>query len=161
MIAGGALLQKLITDFKALTFAGGEDLFIDVKSAYREGIRGNRQAILIPDDNSETIRGNTETDRQYGFLLSALEETNSTETDAIVQNMYVRLLNIQDALLDYLQKEPNNLRTWGQNQSTIIPIYKIRLGQPIFLEGKTPSGGYGVEMQFRFTVYINVTVQNL
>jgi hypothetical protein len=156
MAFGSSILDKLITDFSALEFEGGELLFNNVKSSYRESIRGARDAVLLPDDDSEFIRGNQETDRNYGFFLSAIEETNSVASDTVTQNMYYRLMNIRDGLLDYLQKEPSNLRQWALAQSPQINIFKNRLNQVLFNEGESPNGGYAVEMQFRFTVFVNI-----
>lgn len=161
MESGAKILQKLIEDFKALTYTGGSsNLFSDVASSYLTETRNPSQGLLLYDDDTEFIRGNNMTDRNYGFYFHDFEEINNKSlTDADVQNMYYRLANKRDVLLNYLQREPSNLRAWGQLQTPIISIFKNRVNQVLFDVGKSQNGGYAATMELRFTVFQSIDVK--
>ena len=160
---GQKIHDKLITDLSALTFeTGGGTLFGNVKKFYATGTMAGRDCLIVPDSNDETVvgqsAGNTQTTREYGFKAVTIEVLEASDTDAIGAMKYSRLINIQDVLLNYLQKEPSNLNAWGNTNG--ISIYKIRV-RPVRWDTQASESGYVALMEISFGVYLNIIPQNL
>lgn len=161
---GSKIHDKLITDFKTFTFEGGSTMFANVEKYFAIGSMDSGDCLITPDSNNEIVEGqsagNTATTRIYAFRATVVEFLESTTSNADGSTKYSRLLNIQDKILDYIQKEPSNLNGWGQSQSPTIDIFKIRLQQIIFDQQVTEKG-YAEVMDVRFNVSLNITPQLL
>ena len=159
---GQQIHDKLITDFAALTFEDATPLFGNVKKFYRQNSMEGRDCLILPNSNTENVdgesAGNFQTTRMYGFRMIAIEEIEAADDDDEGAIKYSRLMNIQDTVLDYLQKEPSNLNSWGDANS--ITIYKIRLGS-VRWDTQPTEGGYVSLLDIPFTVFLNVIPQNL
>lgn len=159
---GQLIHDKLITDFAALQFEGGNTLLNNVKKFYAASSWESQDGLILPDSTPEQTEGNsagnTATTREYSFRFLAKEEIEATDVDATGSLKYSRLMNIVDAVLDYLQKEPNNLRAWGNTNS--IDIFKIRITSMRYDTLET-EGGYSVIAHVSFSVFVNIIPQNL
>lgn len=144
--------DKLVTDFSSLQFEGGNALFTSVKKIRRTNPTST-ECILMKADLVEEISGNTETDRIYGFVAIIEEFIESSISQTEADKKIDRLSNIEDKILNYLQKEPNNLRAWGQSQNPLIEIFKIRVMPSRHQEAITEKG-YAVGLVIPFTVYV-------
>lgn len=155
--------NKLITDFAILDIGGGQN-FGAVKKAYRAETMQPLDCLIMPDTSSEQVTGgsagNTATTRQYGFAVSLYELINSTDDDSVMDIKYSRLTNCQDAILDYLEVEPNSLRTWALNLNEPINLFKIRVTQ-VFYDRLQAENGFAEQLLIRFSVFVNVVPQNL
>jgi hypothetical protein len=154
--------DKLITDFQALTFENDSTLFTNVKKFYASQTMQARDCLIIPDTNDEQVlggsAGNTSTTRNYGFNAIVIEAIKATDSDSEGSLKYSRLLNEVDEILDYIQKEPSNLNSWGATNN--IDIFKIRLRQ-VFFNQELAENGYVEVANVQFNVYLNVTPQLL
>lgn len=159
---GSKIHDKLLTDFATLTFTGGATCFNSVKKFYTASSWGPRDCVVLPDSTPEEVigpsAGNTQTTRIYTFRAVVYEQIEAAASDSAGSIKYQRLLNIQDALLNYLQKEPSNLNSWGSTNS--IAIYKIRVNQPRFDTFET-EGGWGAILDLNFSIFLNIIPQNL
>ena len=160
MATGQLIHDELITDFAALQYVGGATIFNNVKKFYAADSMKSSDCLILPASNTEEIAGNTSTHKVYSFDALAIEVINDTDSDAEGALKYSRLLNIQDSILDYIQLEPSNLNAWGQLQSPVLNVYKIRLSQVAFDEQLT-QGGFAAVMRVRFSIFINITPQNI
>lgn len=162
MEIGSKIYDKLITDFSALKFSDNSTVFANVKKFYASGAMEARDCLLIPDSIPETVvgqsAGNYQTTRAYTFRAIAYEVLEETESDSSGSIKYSRLMNITDAILNYLQKEPSNLNSWGNSNS--ISIYKIRVNQPRF-DTQRSENGFVALVDINFSIYLNVIPQNL
>ena len=159
---GSKILAKLITDFAGLKFSNNQVIFNNVRSFYTGDSMEPLDCLVIPDITPEVTfgesAGNTQTTRIYQFRTLVFETIESSADNSAGQLKYNRILNITDALLDYLQKEPSNLNSWGNSNN--INIFKIRVVQPRFDTQRTETG-FGVLLDLSFGVYLNVVPQNL
>lgn len=159
---GQLIHDKLITDFIALNFADNTDLFVNVKKFYAANSMKARDCLIIPDSNSETTEGqsagNFQTTREYAFRAISIENLEETDNDATGSIKYNRLMNIQDTILNYLQKEPSNLNSWGATNS--IAIYKIRV-RPVRWDVQRTESGFSAILDIPFSIFLNVIPQNL
>lgn len=164
MSIGALINNKLIEDFKLLEFSNNNVIFNNVEKFYAEDTMESSDCLIRPISNDEsTIEpagGNIETMREYGFKAVVLEMIESSLTKAEGSKKYDRLMNTQDAILNYLQKEPSNLNAWGQQQNPIINIYKIRVRNTRFVTARS-KGGYAEFLDIDFSVYLTVVPQNL
>jgi dsDNA-binding SOS-regulon protein len=162
MSIGTQIHDKLITDFATLTFGDGNITFNNVKKFYRAESQQALDCLVLPDTTPEVIvgqsAGNTQTTRQYTYRIIVTESIEEATTDEEGANKYSRILDIQDGLLDYLQKEPSNLNAWGQTNN--IHIFKIRVNNPRF-DRLSTANGYAEVLDLTFTVFVNVIPQNL
>lgn len=161
MEIGSKIHDKLISDFKGLKFSNNATIFTNVKKFYVDTMTANDCLIIpdsIPEETTGASAGNTATTRAYTFRAVAMEIIESSDTDENGDIKYSRLLNIQDSILDYLQKEPSNLNSWGTSNN--VNIYKIRVNSVNF-DIQQFSSGYGVFLKVNFSVYLNVIPQNL
>jgi hypothetical protein len=152
------LLDKLITDFTALQFDSGSSLFTNMKKFYRASSMQGGDGLLLADQIGEDIKGVTTTQREYGFVLVHIESMEGVETDADAAIRIDRQSEVETTLLDYLQKEPNNLRTWGNTNG--IEVVKIRIGNGIYLDQKSESG-QARALVLRFKVIVDINNRNL
>lgn len=154
--------DKLITDFATLQFEGAGVLFNNVKKYFADNTMGASDCLLTLDSVAESTSGgsagNSATTREATFLAVFFETLEKASSDTEASTKYSRLLNITTSILDYLQKEPNNLRLWGAGEN--IQIHKIRAGQTNYQAELTPNG-YAIVAYAPFTVYINITPQLL
>lgn len=159
---GSAILDKLISDFAALKFANNVTIFNNVKVFYTGDSMESMDCLIIPDVLPETTvgesAGNTQTTRIQTFRIITFETIEASATNAEGLIKYKRLLNIADSILDYLQKEPSNLNSWGNSNN--IAIYKIRVNQPRFDTQRTETG-FAVILDLSFGIYLNIVPQNL
>lgn len=162
MEIGSKIYDKLITDFAALQFANNTTIFSAVKKYYANDSMEALNCLIVPSTTNEVVTGqsagNTATTRLYAFSAIVVEQLESTDNDANGSIKYSRLVNIADSILDYLQKEPSNLNSWGNDNN--ISIFKIRTDSPRYDIQKTESG-YAVILDVSFTIYLNVIPQNL
>jgi len=161
-MTGQLIHDKLITDFAAFTFEGGADMFSKVQKFYASDSMGALNCLIIPDSNQETVEGlsagNTATTREYAFRAVVIEVIEEADTDAEGSLKYSRLMNVTDEILDYLQKEPNNLRAWGNTNN--LNIFKNRI-RSVRYDTVESTAGYAVLLEVIFGVYLNVIPQNL
>lgn len=159
---GQLIHDKLITDFSAFQFEGGNTMFNNVKKFYAASSVKPLDCLIIPDTNQETVQGqsagNSQTTREYAFRAVVIEQIEATDSDTEGSLKYSRLMNIQDEILDYLQKEPSNLRSWGQTNN--IQIFKNRVTQVRFDTVESESG-YVVMLDVLFGIFLNVVPQSL
>jgi predicted oxidoreductase len=69
-----------------------------------------------------------------------------------------RSSEIEDRILDYIQKEPSNLNAWGQTNS--IEVFKMRLIN-MTEDDVRSKNGYSTVKQLRFDVSVLITPQLL
>jgi len=159
---GRAIHDKLITDFTSLKFSNNQNIFNNVKKFYASTSMEALDCLIIPDSLSENVQGgsagNTQTTRIYRFRALSYEQIEAADTDNVGNIKYSRLLNIADSILDYLQKEPSNLNSWGSTNS--INIYKIRVDSPRYDTQQTENG-YNAFIDISFSVYLSLIPQNL
>jgi hypothetical protein len=162
MEASRLIHDKLITDFTALKFSDNSALLANVKKFYASETMKGRDGLIMPDSTGEVVEGqsagNTQTTRSYSFKAIVIEEINATDSDSEGSIKYSRLLNVQDSILDYIQKEPSNLRAWGLTNN--INIYKNRITNITF-DQQLAEQGYIEVMTIRFTIFCNVVPQLL
>lgn len=154
----GLIHDKLITDFAALQFEGGNTLFGNVKKDFRQVAMGSGDCLLLMDDMSQDVQGITTTQRDYGFLWVYMEATEASITDIEAATRISRMANVEDAVVNYLQKIPNNLRAWGDTNS--IEVVRIAVTNVFYDESKTPDG-YQIVQRGRFFVRVDVNARNL
>lgn len=163
MAAGAKIYEKLITDFGALKFENNTTIFSAVKAFFTKAMDANT-CLIIPDLNNEKVdglsSGNTETTREYGFRAVVIEELESTVSDSEALTRYMRMLNIQDSMLNYLQKEPSNLNAWGHAQTPSLNIFKIRVAN-VRCDTQRAENGYVALLDVSFRVSLNVVPQLL
>ena len=163
-LIGSKIHDKLITDFTALNYTASNPVFVNVKKYFAADTMAARDILVRPDFNSEETAGqssgNTATTREYSYRAIMVEFINSSESDSEVSIKYSRLENQLDALLDYIQKEPSNLNSWGNTQSPVINIFKMRL-KNVNHDVQLTENGYGEILDVRFSVYLNITPQLL
>lgn len=163
MNIGQQIHDKLLVDFGNLEFYNtNTKIFTTVKKFYASGSMHSSNGLIIPDSTPEIVEGqsagNSQTTRVYTFRAIAVEEIEATDSDSEGSLKYSRLLNIQDAILDYLQKEPSNLNAWGNTNS--IFIFKIRVNNVTYDTQKSETG-YVALLDVNFSVYLSVIPQNL
>jgi len=161
-MTGQLIHDKLITDFKTFDFEGGNTMFNNVEKFYAGSTMGALDCLIVPDSNLESVEGgsagNTQTTREYAFRAVVIEVLEETDSKAEGSLKYSRLMNVTDAILNYVQKEPSNLRAWGLTND--ILIFKTRIRNVRYDTVKTKSG-YAVLLEVIFGVYLNVVPQNL
>lgn len=159
---GTTIHNKLLVDFAALKFANNATIFNNVKKFFAGGSMEALDCLVIPRTTPEIVTGqsagNTATTRVYSFSAIVTEQIESTDSDSAGSVKYSRLLNIQDSILDYLQKEPSNLNSWGNSNN--INIFKIRTDIPRFDVFQTESG-YSAVLDITFSIYVNIIPQSL
>ena len=159
---GQMIHDKLLTDFAALKFEDNSTLFRNVKKFYKARTMGARDCLIVPDSTPEETEGpqggNYQTTRIYTFRAIYLETIESADNDEEGALKYSRLLNTTDSVLNYLQKEPSNLNSWGDSNG--IAIYKIRVQSLRYTDQETKKG-YATLGHVTFGVYLNVVPQNL
>lgn len=162
MEIGSKIHDKLITDFAALQYSNGGTVFTNVKKYFAASAMAPGDCLIMPYSNTETVSGgsagNTQTTREYGFRAVVVEQIEASDTDSQGAMKYSRLLNTQDSILDYLQREPSNLNSWG-NANNIF-IFKIRVRQ-VRHDVQRTEGGYAAILDISFGVFLNVIPQNL
>lgn len=161
-MTGQQIHDKLITDFAAFEFEGGATMFNNVQKFYPKSSMGALDCLIVPDSNLETVEGlsagNTQTTREYAFRAVVVEVLEETDTTAEGSLKYSRLMNVTDAILDYVQKEPSNLRAWGISND--IQIFKTRI-RNVRYDTERSESGYVVFLEVIFGVFLNVVPQNL
>lgn len=154
--------DKLIVDFIALTFEGGNTIFNNVRKFFATDSMESLDCLIIPDSNQEQTSGlsagNTQTTREYAFRAIVVEHIEAAATEEEGTLKYSRIGNIEDAILDYLQKEPSNLNSWGNTNN--LAIFKIRVTN-VRYETVQSEAGYVVLLDILFSVFLNVIPQNL
>jgi hypothetical protein len=159
---GSKIYDKLIEDFSNLQFEDGTTIFNKVQKYYAKDSMEALDCLIIPVSTNEVVTGqsagNTATTRLYAFSAIVVEQLEATDNDVAGGIKYSRLVNIADSILDYLQKEPSNLNSWGNAND--ISIFKIRTDFPRYEVQQTESG-YAVYLDVSFTIYLNVVPQNL
>ncbi len=162
MEIGSKIHNKLITDFQALKFSDNTVIFQNVRKFFPVNSMKSLDCLIVPGPAPEVVEGqsagNFQTTRMYNFRAVVMEVLESTTTNVEGDIKYTRIMNILDAILDYLQKEPSNLNAWGNSNS--INIFKIRVGLPDFVPQQS-TNGYSVILDVPFIVYLNVVPQNL
>lgn len=159
---GTLIHEKLITDFDALTFSGGGDLFNRVQKFYKTNSMGSGDCLVLPDLGTENVdgesAGNTATTREYGWRVIAVEEIEASANDSEGSIKYSRMMNRLDSLLDYIQKEPSNLNAWGNANS--INVFKMRLRSWRYDQQRAENGIVAL-IDITFSVYLNIIPQLL
>lgn len=141
--------DKIITDFQAFTFSGGGSMFRQViKGVGSDTTIDSGDIIIGFDQSTEEIYGNSSTIRNYGFVATYFEMIEN-RTEAEIDIISERIGNVEDKILDYLQKEPPNITVDG------LVIYKVRLGSilPQIIE---TEAGIGNIVDFRFNVFVEL-----
>lgn len=153
--------DKLVTDFAALKFSNNATIFNNVKKFFASGSMEALDCVILPDSTPEVVEGqsagNSQTTRIYNFRAFTYEQIEAASDDAAGSMKYSRLLNTQDSILDYLQKEPSNLNAWGNTNN--IRIYKIRVNSVNF-DTQRSEGGFLVLLEISFGVYLNIIPQS-
>lgn len=160
---GQQIHDKLITDFAALKFEDDTTvLFSNVRKYFAATSMEPGDCLIIPDSNSEIIMGqsagNTATTREYSFRAITFEQLEATDDNAAGSLKISRLMNRLDSVLEYLQKEPSNLNSWGNSNG--IAIFKIRM-RPVRFDTQQSEGGFSMLYDVPFSVYLNIVPQNL
>lgn len=152
--------DKLITDFTTLQFGNTNSLFTNVKKHYPLTSMKGGDALIVKDGFSENIQGIVSTERNYDFLFITYEAIESSLSQNDSDAKLDRLSEVEDKVLDYLQKEPNNLRSWGFSQSPSIEVVKIRVVSNLY-DTLQAENGYVKELQIRFTITTRIDSQNI
>ena len=161
MEIGSKIHDKLITDFQALKFSNNTNIFNNVKKFFTSSMV-SMDCVIMPQSTPEDVQGqsagNYQTTRMYTYSATVIEQIESSISDTAAGIKYARLENIQDSILDYLQKEPSNLNSWGDTNG--INVFKIRVNNCDYRIEKAESG-YVVALGVIFTIFVNVIPQNL
>lgn len=164
MSIGQLIHDKLITDFAALKFENNTtSIFNNVKKFYAASSQKPQDCLIKPDSNNEIVSGqsagNTATTRVYTYAAIFFEQVEASTTDNEGSIKYQRLMNTLDGILNYIQREPSNLRSWGISNG--IDIFKTRLNNVRFGVLERSEGGFVEVGYVLFSVYLNITPQLL
>lgn len=147
--------DKLITDLTALTFNGTTPIFTTVKKALY-AFQDELDCLLIPGDPDNQVSGQSTDIRSYAFSLLVREflenANNQTELDLKID----RLSNIEDKVLDYLQKLPNPINT----SLSGINVMQI-LVSPCRYDYASNERGVEINLVVNFAVQVVITPQLL
>ena len=148
--------DQIITDFSGFTFSGGAPMFSQVVKALGNDITAQSGTCLISlDSPSVDIIGNTSDDRILGFSAFYIEFLQSASQSQVIDRVD-RISNVEDRILDYLQKEPSDLR----GAVSGVDIYKVRVTPSTYSEDQTEHG-IVLTLTIRFQVHILLTPQLL
>lgn len=150
-----AIHDKLIEDFQAFQFEGGQTMFDSVRKAFYT-LQGARDCLIVPGDPGVEVIGNTSDDRFYTFTAVTMEEYEASASQAEMDTRIARLGNIEDRILDYLQKVPNSL----DGAVDGVTVYKINVS-PSRYEYQMDSDGASVVLYIQFVVHTLLTPQLL
>ena len=151
------IITELLTDLAALTFVGGINCFGNVKTVYRNN-QNPRDAILIPRSTPVVLLGNTSDERIYTFDLSLYEVIESTLSQSESEKRQARINNIEDAILNYLEKEPHNLVNSIVFSNGNITKVRVNSTDQQYV---TTEQGISVALSIQFSVYVLITPQLL
>lgn len=152
-----AVLDKIITDLTALNHDGGSnDLFANVKKIYLEYPTSLPSAIVLNTGTAVEIIGNTSDNRVLDFEINVMEliENSSSQTEAELK--IDRLGNIEDVVISYLEKLPNNL----ENDISGIHIVDLVINTAIY-DYQNDERGIMLNLVIPFSVKIILVPQLL
>lgn len=150
--------DKLITDFTALTFDGTAiNLFTEVKKLFVVEPEDLPVCRITSTGLRVEIDGNTHNTRLLGFVADTFDSIpldNISQEDA--EKRIDRLSNIEDSVLAYLSKLPNNI----EHEVGTIHIYDMQVEQTSY---QYQSGERGIEVMLSipFTLKLSITPQLL
>jgi hypothetical protein len=155
---GAQTLDKLITDFQALTFVGGSSIFAsgNVRKLFLAEPSAYPICEILPSAISNEIEGNSSDIREYDFEAKVEELIESSLNETQAGNKIGRLANTADAILDYLQKLPNNLE---YDISGVHIIELLVLPSPY--DYRKSDNGIILLLTIQFRIRVSITPQLL
>ena len=102
--------NALISDLAALTYTGSTNtIFASVEKVYRTLPTSFPTCEVMPVSSNVIVEGNSSDTREYAFTLTTYELIENSTTQDIADLKIDRLDKIEDELLNYCEKLPNNL----------------------------------------------------
>jgi len=151
------LHDKLIADFKLLNFTGtSTKCFANVKKHYFEIPATSPSCRIIPISPSVQIEGNTMDTRVLGFQIDVFELLEASASEEEAEKKIDRLSNIEDIILAYIQKLPNNL----EYAVTGVHVYEM-VAQAGFYSYEGMEQGIAVYLTIPVDLRIDITPQLL
>lgn len=154
------ITNKLIADWQAFAFDGGGTLLGNVKKYYKTSFMNGGDLMLMYDDLTTETMGITTDERGYGFQSIYIEEMESSISETEAERRLDRMAVVEDTILDYLQKQPNNLRAWGFSQSPQIEVVKM-VARPAIYDDLRGENGFVKVQRIRFSVITSINTRNL
>lgn len=153
-----AVHDQLITDFGNLTFdASTNKLFVQVKKAFMDLPNVLPVCEIFASNTLPEILSDAEDTRVYTFQAIVSDLIDSEATNEATSILTIdRLSQIEDRILDYLQKIPNNL----VGKLTDINVYRIQPTATVYDYAES-TRGIELIMSISFDIYININVRNL
>jgi hypothetical protein len=149
--------NKLIMDFSALTFTSTTvTCFADVKKFYFDAPEVTPVARIVPSTLSIDVVGNTTEIRQYGYQVDVYELIEASTTQAEAELKIDRLSNIEDTIMTYLRKLPNNL----EYDVAGVHIIDIGISESNY-SYELGDTGIVINLGVPFTLSVNTTPQLL
>lgn len=131
------ILAKLITDFSALEFANtNQKLFGAVANFFPQAPTTYPSCEIYAWNTRVNTLTNLEDERWYGYRAISYELVETSASTDIALLKTKRLLNIQDVVLDYLEKIPANL----EHAITGIHVTSTTVDQILFDYVRLQSG---------------------
>ena len=109
MKAKSLIHTQLITDVKALKFSNNNTCFTDVQRIYATLPTTSPFAQVLSTGNNEEVEGMDYDSRVYNFSVLVYDLLQESLTQSELDLRIDRMSNIEDVLLDYLAKIPNNM----------------------------------------------------
>lgn len=148
--------DKLITDFSALVFDGtAVNLFTAVQKVFVDEPEDLPVCRIIPVAMSVEVDGNTHDTRILSFSADVFDAMD-LESLTNAENKIDRLSNIEDSVVAYLEKLPNNL----ENEVSGIHIYDIMI-ERLQYQYQTNERGLEVVLNIPFSLKLSITPQTL
>lgn len=152
-----AIHDKLITDFSNLTHESSSNkLFADTKKYYFEIPTNTPSCRIIPISQGIEVVGNTTDNRAYRFQADIYELIESSATQAEAELKIDRLGNIEDSIVAYLEKIPDNL----EHAITGIHVTSIDITN-VFYNYEVNESGTVVYLSIAFDINVIITPQLL
>lgn len=149
--------DKLITDFTAFKYPNNSNtMFASVEKLFYKVPTNTPVCEISSLQTNVIVEGNDFDTRTLTWQAFVYERVQNAATQESVNNMIDRLSYIEDQILDYLQKIPNNI----EDAITGIHIIAIDVDQVSYdtLEFKD---GVVKTLSITFSTRVNIDVKNL
>jgi hypothetical protein len=148
--------DKLITDMTALKHDNNTDVCFAVTQALFVDFPTSLPACqVLPMSPSVEVSGLGYDSRVLGFdiLVYELIETNTDYTEA--KRKLDRLMDIEDRILNYLEKIPNNIEYVNGSH-----LYRLQV-QPSSYSYESSENGLRVYLSIQLNCYVNIDVKSI